>query len=382
MTETKSGTPFTAEDIKRYRENFRDEVDGKALYEALARAEEDPHLAEVYRRLAASEQRHLNLWRSKLEEAGAEVPPERPSWRARLLAWTARRFGTETVTPIITRMEMSATTMYDDQPEAVEHGLPADERSHARLFREIGRKRSARGGVDIARIEGRHRSASGNTIRALVLGANDGLVSNLSLVMGVAGADPGRNIVVLSGIAGLLAGSLSMALGEWVSVRSSTEAFQRQVRIEKQELEEMPEEEEEELALIYQAKGLSPEDARATAKRIIQDEATALDTLVREELGMTEEEAGSPWAAAVSSFLMFTAGAFVPVLPWLFAGGMAAVVLSIILSGLGLFTLGAAITLFTGRSVLFSGARMLAFGLAASAITFSIGTLIGVSTEF
>lgn len=373
--------PPSPADIKRYRANLRDEVDGAVLYRSMAAAEADPYLKEVFTRLAASEERHQALWRQKLEEAGATIPTFRASFRVRFLGWLARRFGTQTVTPIVRTMEAAATDMYDNQPEAVAAGLPGEERSHARLFREIGGTARARSGmVDIAKVEGRHRAGTGNALRAAVLGANDGLVSNLSLVMGVAGADPGREVVLLGGIAGLLAGSLSMALGEWVSVRSSAEAFERQVVVEREELALMPEEEAEELTLIYQAKGLPRHEAEATAQRILGNQATALDTLVREELGMSPGEAGNPWVAAVTSFVTFSVGAVLPVLPWLFVGGVPAVVASAVASGAGLFLVGAVITLFTGRSVLYSGARMLTFGLAAAAITFGIGKAIGATT--
>lgn len=378
MSQPESPPTLSPADIKRYRSNFKDEVDGIALYRLLAESEKDPHLRELYERLAVSEQKHLDLWRRRLSESGAPIPDEKPSLRVKFLGFLARRFGAAMVAPIVTQMEMGATTMYDDQPEAVAEGLPEDERSHARLFREIGR--SSRGhvaSVDIARVEGRHRGATGNALRAAVLGANDGLVSNLSLVMGVAGADPGRDVVILTGVAGLLAGSLSMALGEWISVRSSAEAFERQIAIEREELALMPEEEEEELTLIYQAKGLSREDAALTARQIISNHATALDTLAREELGMSEEEAGNPWVAAITSFLMFAVGAILPVIPWLFTGGGLGIGLSALFSGAGLFFLGASITLFTGRSVAYSGTRMLIFGLAMAGITFAIGSLIG-----
>lgn len=381
MTETQAKTTFRAEDIKRFRENLKDEVDGAALYRLLADAEKDPHLKEVYSRLAVSEDRHLALWRSKLEEAGAMVPNYKPSMRVKMLGWLARRFGTQAVSPVVTRMEMSATSMYDEQPEAVEANLPADERSHARLFREISRSgQAAEQGVNIARIEGRHRGGTGNALRAAVLGINDGLVSTLSLVMGVAGASPGRSVVFLSGIAGLLAGSLSMALGEWISVRSSAESFERQLRVEAEELELWPEEEREELTLIYQAKGFTREEAAHAAQRILANKETALDTLAREELGMSAEESGNAWVAAITSFLLFSMGAILPVVPWMFVGGAVAVTLSAVVAGLGLFVAGAFTNLFTGRGLLFSGSRMLVFGLAAAAITFAIGKVIGVST--
>ena len=367
-------------DIRRYRHNLQEEVDGEGLYLLLADAEDDPNLKNVFQRLAESEKRHIDLWQEKLQEAGAEVPEFRPSTQIRVLGWLARRFGTQFVTPIVERMELNAVTMYDDQPEAIAEGLPGSERSHARLFQEMGRQPGQ--SVDVARIEGRHRSGSGNALRAAVLGANDGLVSNLSLVMGVAGADPGREFVALAGIAGLLAGAISMALGEWISVLSSREAFNRQVEIEREELEMNPEEERAELVLLYQAKGLSEEDARATADRVFANSETALDTLVREELGMAEDSAGNPTVAAVTSFLLFAVGALLPAFPWFFADGGLAIGLSLGLGAVGLFVLGAAVTLWTGRSALYSGGRQLALGLAAAGITYGIGTALGVAIDF
>jgi vacuolar iron transporter family protein len=379
MTQTPQKT-YTAADIKRFRANLKEEVDGAALYRRLASAEKDPSLSALYSKLAESEDRHLALWESKLREAGADVPQFQPSLRVKALGWIARRFGTKVVTPIVTRMEVNATAMYDDQPEAVEHGLPADERSHARIFREISRHGSPeRSPLNIAEIEGRHRLGTGNALRAAVLGVNDGLMSSVSLVMGVAGADPGRSFVLLTGVAGLIAGSFSMALGEWLSVRSSAESFERQVAVEREELEMMPEEEEAELTLIYQAKGFTEAEARQAAKRIIQNPVTALDTLTREELGMSAGEVGNAWVAGSTSFFLFAIGAILPVIPWIFVGGTTAVVLSAIAAGLGLFLAGAVTTLFTGRSVLFSGSRMLVFGIVAASVTFLIGKAIGVN---
>ena len=370
----------TPADIKRYQRNLRDEVDGVELYRLLAEAETDPHLKEVYGRLAASEVRHLELWQNQLRAVGADVPDFRPSLRVKLLGWLARRFGTAMVSPIVTRMELSATTMYDDQPEAVAENLPSDERSHARLFREISRASSGRLDVDIARVEGRHSAGTGNALRAAVLGANDGLVSNLLLVVGVAGADPGRDVVLLAGLGGLIAGSISMGLGEWISVRSSSEAFERQIAIERDELELMPEEEEEELFLIYRAKGLPPDEARTMAKRILRNHAAALETLTREELGMSSGEAGNAWVAAITSFVTFCAGAIVPILAWFVLEGTAGLVASLVLGALGLFLTGAITTLFTGKSVMFSGTRMVLFGLTGALVSFGVGALIGAGT--
>ncbi len=308
MAATDSPPTYSRADVKRFRSNLRDEVDGAALYRLLAEAERDPERRDIYEKLAASEDRHLALWRTRLEETGTVVPDYRPSLRVRTLGWLARRFGTSVVAPIVAQMEAAAMTMYDDQPEAIEHNLPADERSHARIFREISKSEGRRsGGVNIAQIEGRHRGATGNALRAAVLGANDGLVSNLCLVMGIAGADPGRDVIILGGVGGLLAGSLSMALGEWISVRSSHEAYMRQRAIEREELLLNPEEEEEELTLIYQAKGLNRDVAKRTARQILSNPETALDTLVREELGMGQEEASSAWMPVASVWYSYSA---------------------------------------------------------------------------
>ncbi len=217
-------------------------------------------------------------------------------------------------------------------------------------------------------------------MRAAVLGANDGLVSNLSLVMGVAGAELVGNAILVTGLAGLLAGAFSMALGEWLSVQSSRELYQRQIEIERSEIARSPAEEAEELALIYQAKGLDEAQARATANRIMSDRDNALETLSREELGIDPAElGGSAWEAAITSFFLFAVGAILPVVPFAFFSGYTAVAVSVLLSTLGLFAIGAGITLFTGRTIAYSGTRQVVFGLAAAAVTFIIGRLIGAN---
>jgi VIT1/CCC1 family predicted Fe2+/Mn2+ transporter len=226
----------------------------------------------------------------------------------------------------------------------------------------------------------RHRGiGGGGNLRAAVFGVNDGLVSNASLILGVAGASANNSIILLSGVAGLLAGAFSMAAGEYVSVRSQREMFEHQIGLERDELAQYPEEEAEELALIYAARGLPREDAQKLAKALIADPDKALDTLAREELGLNPEELGSPWGAAIFSFLSFAAGAFVPLLPFLALAGARALPVSVGFTALALFAVGAAISLFTGRSALRDGLRMLAIGAAAGALTYGIGNLLGVS---
>jgi hypothetical protein len=227
-------------DADRYCRNLRGEMESAALYQMLATIESSAELAEVYRRLASVEERHAELWRAKLREAGHEPPSNAAGMRVRFLGWLARRFGADTVLPFVLAGEATDIHAYDNQPEARAAGLPADERSHGRVFRTIVATSQGMTGETLARIEGRHRAAGGNALRAAVLGVNDGLVSNLSLIMGVAGASLQQTTILLTGLAGLLAGAISMALGEWLSVQSSREVYARQIAIEKEELETAP----------------------------------------------------------------------------------------------------------------------------------------------
>ncbi len=367
----------SADDLKRYRLNLQAEIDGASLYQTLAEVESSESLAEVYRRLAETEMRHGDIWKTKLTDAGAGDLPTEPGWRTRVLMELARRFGPTFILPTVTSHEEADRNRYQGQPEAVDAGMPADEQSHARLFRQINR--AGVGGLEgpeIAQLEGRHFAAGGNALRAAVLGANDGLVSNLSLVMGVAGASLSSKDILITGVAGLLAGSLSMAMGEWISVQSARELYAHQIDLEKQELETAPEGERDELALIYEAKGLPPDRAQELATTLMQDNTTALNTLVREELGVDPKElGGSPWTAAISSFVLFSIGAIFPVLPYIFGGGTGAVFASITLSAIALFVIGAGITIITGRSAWVSGGRQVLFGLSAAAVTFGLGRL-------
>jgi vacuolar iron transporter family protein len=372
----------TTPDQRRYRANLQGEVDGAALYGAMADAEPDPHLAQVYRRLASIESAHGEFWRGRMTKAGLTPPKLAPSFRARTLGWLAKRFGAAFVLPTVSAGEARDSSVYDNQPEAVAAGLPDDERSHRRIVQAVEASSGGLAGPAIAGLEGRHRGVQGNALRAAVLGANDGLVSNLSLVMGVAGAVGGGRTALLAGLAGLVAGSCSMAMGEWLSVNSSRELYERQIATEAQELKEVPEEEKEELVLIYQAKGLSETEARALAERLLANEETALDTLAREELGIDPKElGGSPWQAAGASFLLFALGAIFPVAPFFFLQGWRATALALALSGAAMGAIGAATSLFTGRGALFSAGRQVLIGYLAAAVTFGVGRLVGVAVS-
>jgi vacuolar iron transporter family protein len=365
----------------RYSANLQGEVDSAALYETLSKAEKNPQLAGVYARLAAIESAHGEFWKSQIEALGQRVPQLRPGFRTRALEWLARRFGPAFVLPTVNTLEQMDSGSYEAQPEAVAGGLPAAERSHARIIEALASPSpTGLSGATLARLEGRHRGMGGNALRAAVLGANDGLVSNLSLIMGVAGADLAPRTILVTGLAGLLAGACSMALGEWLSVNTARESAQRQIATEAAELDQVPEEEQEELALIYQAKGLPEELVKTLAEQLIANKKTALDTLVREELGIDPDElGGSAWAAGTTSFMLFTVGAIFPVAPYFALAGMPALLASLAASGVALLLIGAGTALFTGRGAVFSGMRQLAVGLAAAGVTFGIGKLIGVA---
>jgi len=367
------------DDVARYRDNRQDEMNSAALYRTFAALEPQTQLAQLYERLATVEDRHARFWEQHLRAAGASVPPPRPSWRARVLIWLAKRFGPQWVLPTIATFECVDRHMYDRQPEAQQTRLPVDERSHARLLSAIVGKTGIEGNT-LARLEGHHRAIGGNALRAAVLGANDGLVSNLSLVMGVAGAALSGPTILVTGVAGLLAGACSMAMGEWLSVQSARELNQRQLAIEAEEIEQVPEEEQQELALIYEAKGLTEDEAKAIAAKLMAEKDSALDALAREELGIDPQDlGGSAWAAAGMSFVLFAGGALVPVAPFLYLTGTSAVMVSLLVSALALFLVGAAITLFTGRGVLATGLRQLLFGATAAGVTYGIGRLLGVT---
>lgn len=305
-----------------------------------------------------------------------------PSWRAKTFDTIGKIFGYDYVLGVLMDTEKSISNAIITTKKNKNQEITGTETNHVKILRSILEKEEKVTGSQLSKFESRHRSVGGNAIRAAVLGGNDGLVSNFSLVMGIAGATAGQEGVLLAGLAGLLAGALSMALGEWISVKSSQELYENQMQIEMEELETNPEGEMKELTLIYIAKGIPEDQAFQMAGEIIKDKSYAHEILVKEELGINAEELrGSAIEAALYSFILFSLGAVVPVFPFMFTNGMQAIIISVSLSAAGLFLIGAAITLFTGKNVWYSGLRQVFFGLAAASITFGIGKLIGVAVS-
>jgi len=361
--------------VKRYRDYWESELSAAWLYRALAETT-DQEGAATLRRLAEAEEKHAGHWANLLAQTGAgELTFSGPPRRERFLAWLARRFGIEHVMPILIRLEAADARKYIGVPEAPTQ-MGQDEVQHGRTLAMIGKGGPGR----IADIESRHRVRSGGALRAATFGVSDGLVTNLSLVIGVAGGTGGNNkFILLAGVAGLVAGAFSMGAGEWISVRSQRELYEREIEVEREELQAFPEEETAELALIYRAKGIEPEAAERLAGRIMLRPTAALDTLAREELGLDPSDLVSPWVAAISSFVAFAAGAFVPVIPYIIGSGAAAFVTSALLAALVLSLVGVMISILTGRSALVTAGRMLLIGVLAASATYGIGKAIGVS---
>jgi vacuolar iron transporter family protein len=384
-------------DTAQSLDNLKLERDAIVLYDALSEIERDPRRALAFRTIAGNERRHAEVWAAKLRELGTEVPPPgRPRMRVRAIIWLARLLGTRAVSDLVQALEGDEESIYEGQASPEVLAIAADEREHAEIWKRLSggapagevsaeALREIRGerapGV-VGRDERWHRAGQSGTLRAVIFGVSDGLVSNTSLVMGVAGAAAGESrFILLAGIAGLLAGAFSMAAGEYISMQSQRELYERQIALERAELEAMPDEELAELAAVYRAKGFTVEEAEAIAQRLFADPEHALDTLIREELGLDPDELGSPIKAAAGSFAAFAVGASIPVIPFLFGSGPTVVVTSIVLSLAAMFAVGVGVSLLTGRGAILSGLRQVAIGAAAAGVTFLVGRLIGVTVS-
>ncbi len=334
-------------------ERWRDEASSAWLYRIVSEAEHDPQKKRLFAELADAADRQTALLAGDL---GGAAPRFVPRLRLRLVARLTRLLGPKTARPLLAAMKIRGLSVY---------ALPAAQDGHImpKAVGEFGQE---------------HRAGGGGTLRAGVFGVNDGLVSNTCLILGVAGAAADAHTVLITGVAGLLAGAFSMASGEYISVRSQRELMEYQIAQERDELKRYPEEEAEELALIYAARGVPSEDARAIVRAMLQNPDEALKTLAREELGLNPDDLGSPWGAAMSSFMAFCIGATIPLVPFAAGAGGSALVIACATSAISLFVIGAILSLFSGRNAALGGVRMLLIGAAAGAATYSIGGILGV----
>ncbi|HEY8167426.1 MAG TPA: VIT1/CCC1 transporter family protein [Candidatus Limnocylindrales bacterium] len=381
---------MTPEDEARSIANLKLERDALNLYERLAEIDREPRRSAAFRAIAANERRHADIWAERLRAEGARVPEhDGPRMRVRFILLAARVFGTAAVSDLVRSLEGDEEDAYlaQDSPEVA--AIIDDERTHIAIWHRLdagdldtavaagGSAASATSATGLP-LERWHVAGQSGLLRASIFGVSDGLVSNLALVMGVVGATGNDEIIVLTGVAGLLAGAFSMGAGEWISMQSQRELFERQIELEREELRVMPEREEAELAGLYVRKGIPEPDARRLAGHLMRNPEMALDTKVREELGLDPSELGSPWGAAGGSFVAFTIGAAVPVIPFMVADGQVAFVAALVLSLVALFLVGAGVSLLTGRSAIYSGFRQMAIGGLAATVTFTVGSLIGL----
>ncbi len=332
--------------------NWREEMQAIFLYRVMANAEAGTRREALFNDLAAAAEKQAAIWAGAIEPP---LPEFRPSLRVRVAAALIRRFGPRRVRHVLSALKVRGLSVY--LGNATGHEMPAS-------VEDVG---------------ARHRTGGSGNLRAMVFGVNDGLVSNASLILGVAGAAAEPRIILLSGVAGLLAGAFSMAAGEYISVRSQREVYEYQIGLERDELAKYPQEEAAELALIYTARGIPEADARKLSEKLIADPKVALDTLARDELGLNPNELGSPIGAALFSFISFALGAMVPLAPFLFLVGTPALLLSVGLAAGSLFGVGAALSLFTGKNAILSGLRMLLIGSVAGGATYGIGYVLGVT---
>lgn len=385
------------DDPRRFLKYLEAERNAALLYRALADTVEGDR-REALLELADIEDEHAQHWVELLDQAGVPVPPMPTELDPTDAALVARARGTG-LTDVLSRLEETEGAdagMYDEEPEAPEQ-MSQDEREHIEVFRSMRAgtslppiRSAGKGAVTSSAAgggrfgEGWHRTDRSGSLRAAVFGVSDGLVSNTALVMGFAGASTSNTTVFFAGLAGLLAGAFSMAAGEYVSVASQRDLFQREIAMEADELRNKPEEEQRELELIYRAKGLDRESAKSVAAQIMADPKTALDTLAREELGLDPDSLGSPIKAASSSFVAFAIGAVVVMLPFLFflqpgASTTVPVVAGIVLAIIAMIIVGSIVGRLSGRGMLISATRQVMWGCGAAGVTYLVGRLVGVS---
>ena len=358
------------------RDSWESEVQAAWLYLVLAEVETGEN-KRLFRALSADALEQSKAWVKAIEEAGGAAPgPYEAPFRVRLVGWLIRRIGPKSLLPALAALKVRGLSVYRAAPSSLEvliaretGGVAIRPESRDHLLGEEQRHLYTRGAV---------------ALHAAIFGVNDGLVSNTALILAASGAGLGPGTVLLIGAAGMLAGAVSMATGEYLGVRSRIELYERQIALEEEELRLYPDDEAEELALIFEARGLERQAARDLGKRLISEPARALDVLTREELGLNPDDLGSPWASGLASLLSFGGGALVPLLPLalLPAAGLGsghAVVGAVILSGTALFASGAATSLFTGRSGIRSGFRLAAVGLALSGVLYGLGLVVRAS---
>ena len=387
-TPTNDVTPEVAptEETKReliaaLQQNWQREVQGARTYRDLARNENDRAKRGVLEKLAEAETRHAQRWERKLAELGAEPPKEERTLGMRFKGWLHRQLGTEATLrrmegeedKDIARYEAQARSINDTEAQTMLREVRREEESHGRIIRDIISPIGPQGMLDLMLRRERWHKRGGGWLGDAIYGANDGLGAVFGIVSGVAGYTGGSNLVLISGLAGMLASALSMGSGAFLATKSEREVYEAEIGREEREIEEEPEEEKEELALFYQLKGFTEDEANLLATRLSEKPEQFLRTLAHEELGLSEENFPKPWVAALSAMLSTAFGAFIPIIPFFFLQGIPAIVAAAIISLAAHFAVGAAKTLVTGRSWFNSGLEMTVVGAVEAVITYALG---------
>lgn len=333
--------------------NWKQELDAFLIYRQLVKIEKDNNRAKLFKELSEESLTQAKIWKEKSQEKDLDWDYH-PDLLLKLFVFLLNKLGPKYVLHFLVSYKIRGLSLYRLPMTQHYQGQNANEEIHSKI-------------------------KSGSNLRAAIFGINDGLVSNASLVFAMVGASSNNKVIILTGLSGLLAGSFSMAAGEYISVKSQTELFENQIKIERDELSEFPEEEAKELSLIYQAKGIDKLTADSIAQALVKDPEKALDTLAREELGLNPFELGSASQAALSSFLSFSLGAIIPIFPYLIFANLNAIKISFALSMGSLFCIGVIISFLNGKSAMMNGLRMCLLGLLAGGVTYLIGYLIGTS---
>ena len=362
-----------ADSLAAWRHHLQDEADAAFLYTVLADQETDPERCALFRRLVEVEQRHVGVWRTVLAEHGVEVGHVPPSLRARFMGWVARRVGARALLSLMLREEGQEVKGYLQLYRRTDAGTARD--AALLLARESAEHARALGTAVGSVGEPWHRMASGGFLRNVVYGFNDGLTANFGLVAGVIGASVAPHIVLVSGVAGMFADALSMGSSGYLAAKSEREVYAHEIATEAEEIRMMPEVEQEELALLYEAKGMTPEHARVLARDVMKDPVRALEEKAREELGIAAAHT-TPLKEGWITGAATAVGAFIPVAPFLFLDGRVAVWTAFVVAMLSHFAVGAARSVFTGRGIVRSGMDMFVVGLGVAGVGYVIGDAV------
>ncbi len=375
--------------IKALRKSFRREKAGARIYVELAAREKSDERKKTLLRLSEAEEKHARRWEKRLLELGGEVPAFAESIADRFRRWVLVHSGTANAIKRLEQAEDQDTARYEKEGKAFEKEdkeafaeVERDERVHSKVLASMASPEAPQIRLEsLLRREKWHAHGAGGWIGQAIYGANDGLGATFGIVSGMAGYTGGSEVVLIAGLAGMLASALSMGAGAYLATKSEREVYEAEMERERREIEEQPEEEREEMALFYQLKGFTPEESTMLADRLMKQPEQLLKTLAHEELGLSEATFPNPWRASLSATLSTAAGGLIPVLPFLFAAGMPAVIASFIISTLAHFLIGASKTFVTGRSWLVSGGEMTAVGIIEAAVTYGLGVLLSPGTH-